>query len=119
MAAPELFDPVTLATLGMKYQINGWVKNGFKKLITRPEAPSLEDGVALGMERVLAICRCREIYKPTRGTVRSRFLTPLIYNLKERPLPESLIAKEPSLRDPLHERLDEVRFLPSTGDGNP
>ncbi|KAG8918126.1 hypothetical protein FRC01_002036 [Tulasnella sp. 417] len=100
-----LFDPVTLATIGLKYQIDEWAQENFEMLITRSVAPSLEDGMALGMERILAICRCREVYKST--------------NRDHSQVLQSLIAREPSLKNPLPERLDEVGFHLSTGDGNP
>ncbi|KAG8899384.1 hypothetical protein FRC01_010567, partial [Tulasnella sp. 417] len=112
-----LFDPVTLATLGLKYQIDGWPQKNFKELITRTAAPSLEDGVALGMERILAICRCREIYRSSRDRApRSSFTS--IIRASRTALLESLIAQEPSLKNPLAEKLDEVRFQLATGDGN-
>lgn len=38
---------------------------------------------------------------------------------KRRASPESLIATEPSLKDPSSEKLDEVEFRAYTGGGNP
>lgn len=62
-------EPASLVRLGLRYGVAGWAKNGFARLIDRDKPLSSEEGAALGpgLDRVLAICRCRETLSRGQG----------------------------------------------------
>lgn len=62
-------EPNSLIRLGLRYGVAGWAKSGFVRLIDRDKPLSSEEGAALGpgLDRVLAICRCRETLSRGQG----------------------------------------------------
>ncbi|KAG9042368.1 hypothetical protein FS837_010950 [Tulasnella sp. UAMH 9824] len=91
-------DAVRLIQLGLRYQVYSWAKEGFTRLIERDAPLSSEEGTSLGMELVLAIYRNREIFKLARSQGDDKCTT------------SELIKKDPSLKKPEFEVLDEIEF---------
>ncbi|KAG8912052.1 hypothetical protein FRC01_005323 [Tulasnella sp. 417] len=98
--AAEL-QPVPLVQLGLKYRVNNWVIQGFTRLIERKEPLSSEEGDNLGMDTVLAIYRSREALSRARSQsiLKDDSCTTV-----------GFINKEPSLKTPKFEKLEELRF---------
>ncbi|KAG8905363.1 hypothetical protein FRC01_008381 [Tulasnella sp. 417] len=93
--------PVPLVQLGLKYHVPNWVIQGFTCLIERREPVSAEEGASLGMETGLAIYRSREALSRARSQSISK---------DDSCTTIGLINKEPSLRTPNFENLEELRF---------
>ncbi|KAG8995237.1 hypothetical protein FRB90_000223 [Tulasnella sp. 427] len=86
---------IPLIQIGLKYEVLEWVLTGFTRLIERKEPLTDEEGVALGMSRVLAIYRCREtLTRNEDGDCRA----------------SDLINNEPALKSPEYNRPNDVRF---------
>ncbi|KIO18814.1 hypothetical protein M407DRAFT_31528 [Tulasnella calospora MUT 4182] len=91
-------EAVPLIQLGLRYQVYSWAREGFTRLIERDAPLSSEEGTSLGMELVLAIYRNRETFKLARSQGDHKFNT------------GELIKKEPSLRNPKFEKLEDIEF---------
>ncbi|KAG8914918.1 hypothetical protein FRC01_003864 [Tulasnella sp. 417] len=97
----DTLQPVPLVHLGLRYHVKDWVIRGFTRLIEREEPLAFEEGANLGMETVLAIFRSREALSRARSE--SIFKDDSCTTI-------GLINKEPSLRTPNFENLEELRF---------